>query len=290
MKRLLIPGAVVALALAALPAVWWGRLPDPLASHWNAAGEPDGSLSKAAALALPLVIWIAGVLLSRKNPPIVAGLGFLVLALQGMTVWANLDRADWQDARHLPVWMPVLLVALPLLGGWLGLRFTTFRDVPSDPVETLDLPAGERAVWVARCTSPVLLAVGFLCLLGGAVSLLLGGSAGPLSPVLLLVGLLVVLLGTIRVQVSERGIAVAYGPWAFPVWRKGLTKITAARTEELRPSQVGGWGLRGLPGRATLMLRGGECLVLEYPNGGRFAISVDGAADGAALLNTLKAR
>lgn len=283
-------GAVVALALAVLPAAWWGRLPDPLASHWNAAGEPDGSLPKAVVLALPLVIWIAGVLLGRRNPPIVAGLGVLVLALQGVTVWANLDRADWHDARHLAVWTSVLLVALPLLGGWLCLRFAPPREAASEPVEKLDLPVGERAVWVSRCTSPVLLVAGCLALAAGGVALLFGGPAGTIPPVLLPVGLLLVLLGTVRVQVSERGVAVAYGPWAFPVWRKRLSAISAARTENKSALEVGGWGLRGLPGRATLMLRGGECLVLEYPNGGRFAISVDGAADGAALVNTLKTR
>ncbi|MEO3783232.1 DUF1648 domain-containing protein [Actinocorallia sp. B10E7] len=290
MKRLPLWGALVALVLVALSAVWWGRLPAAMAVHWNAAGEPDGSLPKAAALALPLVLWVVGVVFGRRTPPVAAAFAVLALLLQGLTVWANLDRADWHDARPLAVWMPVLLIVLPLLGGWLGLRFTMVRDAPPAPAETLDLPEGERAVWVSRYTSPMLLASGCLALAAGAVALLPGRSVGPVSPVLLVVGFLLLLFSSVRVQVSEQGVAVAYGPWSFPVWRRRLSAIASARTEKVSPFQVGGWGLRGLPGRATLMLRGGECLVLEYPNGGRFAISVDGAADGAALINTLKNR
>lgn len=292
MKKLLILGAAMVLPLVALPVVWWSRLPDPLASHWGVSGEPDGSLPKAAALALPLVLWAVGFLFSRRLPSLVAGLGVLAVMLQGLTVWANLDRTDWRDARPLPVWVPVALVVLTVLAGWLGIRLARVRTDPAAavPGETLDLPEGERAVWVSRCTNPLLLALGSVFLAGGVIVLLTGGRTGPVALVLLITGFVGVLLGSIRVQVSERGVAVAYGPWGFPVWRRGLDAIAVARAENLRPAQVGGWGLRGLPPNTALMLRGGECLVLEYANGGRFSISVDDAARGAALVNTLKNR
>jgi len=283
-------GASVALLLAVIPAVWWGRLPDPLASHWSVSGEPDGSMPKAMVLALPFVLWAVALLFARRMPPLVAGLGVLAVLLQGMTVWANLDRTDWQDARSMPIWMAVALVVLVLLAGWAGTRFTRIPAAPAAPVETLDLPEGERAVWVSRCTNPLLLTAGSLALAGGAVMLLVGRLDGAVVSALLVIGVTGMLLSSIRVRVGEKDVSVAYGPWGFPVWRRRLTKITAARVEDLSPSQVGGWGLRGLPPRTTLMLRGGECLVLEYPNGGRFAISVDGAAGGAALINTLKNR
>ncbi|WP_106398289.1 DUF1648 domain-containing protein [Actinocorallia populi] len=291
MKRFLAWSVPTALVLALLPAVWWGRLPDPMASHWNAAGEPDGSLPRAVMLALPFAVWLVGAAAARHHPPIAAGTGVLAVVLQGMGVWANLDRADWQDARSLAWWTAALALVLPLLAGWLALRLSPRRDgLPAGPVETLDLPPGEHAVWVSRCTNPLLLALSSLSLVVGAAMLLTGGPGGAAAPVLLVIGVAGALVGTVRVQVSERGVAVAYGPWSFPVWRKALQAIAAARTEDLKPMQVGGWGLRGLPPRTTLMLRGGECLVLEYPGGGRFAISVDDAARGAALINTLKNR
>ncbi len=288
MKRLVIWGAV-ALVLLAMAAAGWDGMPDRVAVHWDLSGEPDGSLPKAAALAIPLVLWAVAALSGLREGPAAAGLGVLALLLQGLTIWTNLDRAGWRDARHLPVWVPLLLIGLTMLAGWAGARLTGRGAATGTAARALDLRRGERAVWVSRCTNPLLLTLGYLALAGGVVVLLIGGAGGTPWPVLLLIGAVGVLLSTIRVQVSERGVAVAYGPWSFPVWRKGLTEIAAARTEDLRPLQVGGWGLRGLPGRATLMLRGGECLVLDYPGGGRFAISVDDAEQGAALINALKA-
>lgn len=298
MKRLLLWSVPVALVLALPAAVWWGSLPDPMASHWGVGGEPDGSLPRAAALALPFAVALLGLLAGRRNPPIAVFMYVLAVLLQGMSVWANLDRADWRDARHLPWWAVVLMIGLATLAGWLATRLAPRReDVPDGPVQTLDLPPGRHAVWVSRCTNVPMLAVGYVFLGAGAVALLIvgpGAAASPVPPIIAITGVVIGLAGllvsTIRVQVSERGVAVAYGPLSFPVWRRALPAIAAARTEDIKPTEVGGWGLRGLPPHTTLMLRAGECLVLEYPGGGRFAISVDDAARGAALINTLKNR
>ncbi|MEU7854572.1 hypothetical protein [Nonomuraea sp. NPDC049141] len=68
----------------------------------------------------------------------------------------------------------------------------------------------------------------------------------------------------------------------------GVWCVTWAAWSEVRyPSQVGGWGIRGLPGSATIMLRGGECLIIRYRSGGQLAVSVDDAERGAALINAL---
>lgn len=66
-----------------------------------------------------------------------------------------------------------------------------------------------------------------------------------------------------------------------------LSQIESAWSETRHPAEVGGWGIRGLPGSSTIMLRGGECLVIRYRSGGRLAISIDDAERGASLINAL---
>jgi len=57
-SRLDLPGAAaVAVGLAIVVVavapflLWWHRLPSPMAVHWDAAGTPDGAMSKGAAAA-----------------------------------------------------------------------------------------------------------------------------------------------------------------------------------------------------------------------------------------------
>ncbi|MGW2544608.1 hypothetical protein ACWC5I_27960, partial [Kitasatospora sp. NPDC001574] len=68
------------------------------------------------------------------------------------------------------------------------------------------------------------------------------------------------------------------------------TDVAAARMERHTPAQVGGWGYRLSGLGTTVMLRRGECLVVRPHRGVEFAVSVDDAERGAALLNTVAAR
>ena len=54
--------------------------------------------------------------------------------------------------------------------------------------------------------------------------------------------------------------------------------------------QWGGWGYRGSRtafGRAAVVLRGGDAIRLRLTGGSEFAVTVDDAAAGAALLTDL---
>jgi len=52
----IVIGALIAVVIGAAW-YWYGSLPDPIASHWNAAGEADGVMAKFWGLALfPLVM------------------------------------------------------------------------------------------------------------------------------------------------------------------------------------------------------------------------------------------
>nr|MDT0657145.1 hypothetical protein [Micromonospora sp. DSM 115978] len=82
---------------------------------------------------------------------------------------------------------------------------------------------------------------------------------------------------------------IGYGPWGWPSRRTPLAEITDVWTERRFPSQVGGWGYRGLPsGNSTLMIRAGECLVIRRRSGAEFSVTVDDAGTGAALLAALR--
>ncbi|MGN9839630.1 hypothetical protein ACTMTI_16050 [Nonomuraea sp. H19] len=89
------------------------------------------------------------------------------------------------------------------------------------------------------------------------------------------------------VRAGDDRVVVRFGRPGRPGRGIPLSEIASAWPETRHPSQIGGRGFRGLPGTATIMLRGGDCLVIGYRSGGRLAISIDAAAHGASLINAL---
>ncbi|MET9069930.1 hypothetical protein [Streptosporangium sandarakinum] len=308
-------GALVSAALVAAPLALRDRLPDPLATHWGSNGV-DGSMSFAAGLAPSLVLWgvawvfllvsaAHGEVLNRRGGR--AGWwGFLVggsvfaLGVSGSILLANLDVADWRQAA-MPGWaVPAVLgaaIAAGVLAGYLG------RGEPDRPIEPEDAPAmrlrpGQRAVWAGRATNPWLSRLSALLLVAGVVSgvfLVLGAPVGgavwaallPLLPLAVILSL----ISDVRVRVGPDGLRVGFGPLSWPAFRVPTGKIAWATAERRSPVEVGGWGLRGLPGtgRLAVMVRGGECLVVRRAGGGELVVSVDDAERAAALLNAYAA-
>jgi Protein of unknown function (DUF1648) len=311
-RRTLLVAAWIVVVLAAMTVpeiLLWNRLPDPIATHWGAGGHPNGSESRLWGLGFFAGIWIAlGLVLTvpsawfaRRRPPysrrnVFAGgllglFGGLGIGVQSLTLWSNLDRATWRDARPVG-W---LLSALPLVAGAVGAVAGTWIDrrtaAPVEPMPAggaIGIAPGERAAWLSHASNRWMSGIGALVLVAGIVATVI--RTGSFGLPFVIIGLLCLALSTITVSVGAAGVRVALGRWGWPARRIGLTKISAARAERFRPLQVGGWGLRGLPGSSALMVRGGDCLVLEYRSGGRFVISVDDAAQGAALVNGLLER
>jgi hypothetical protein len=157
----------------------------------------------------------------------------------------------------------------------------------------LTLKPGERVTWVSTASNRWLVASAWIFLAAAVVlgvanaALRLSATLWALAVPFALVGILGLELSTIRVQVTEAALAIAFGPLRWPIYTVPLAKLDAAWSEDRVPTEVGGWGYRGLPGSATIMLRGGECLVVRYRDGGTLAISVDDAERGAALVNGL---
>ncbi|GLW09486.1 hypothetical protein Misp01_46150 [Microtetraspora sp. NBRC 13810] len=304
-----VAGVGVPAILVAAAFHFRDRLPEPLATHWSGTA-PDGAMSFAANLTGGLVLWAVGwvtllgialhgqALARRANRVcwwgFLAFWGGLALGVQATVLAANLDVPVWSEASI--AWWSVIAtlagaVGLGALAGYLG------RGEPDGPDPAGDRPVlrlrpGQRAVWVGRVTNRWLIAstcvftlmlavVGFLGAAGFVGGVAVAGLIG--GGVVLVAGLLT---SAVTVRITETGLTIGFGPLGWPVRRIGLSKIEDARAETLCPSQVGGWGLRGVPGSSAIMLRGGQCLVLRFRSGGRLVISIDDAESGAALLNT----
>ena len=98
-------------------------------------------------------------------------------------------------------------------------------------------------------------------------------------------------LSTWTVTVDQRGL-VARALLPRPRVVVPLGEVEHAEVVHVSPvREFGGWGLRmGLDGRVGVVLRGGEALEVARTGGRRVVVTVDDAATGAALLNTLAAR
>ncbi|MCF6475461.1 DUF1648 domain-containing protein [Nonomuraea sp. MG754425] len=302
---------LVAAALLLAPLALRDRLPDPMATHWGTTGSvPDGSSSLTGFVITIQVIW-AGLwvlffLLGRqarvRRPArmtfsaCVFGTGVLMLSVAASTLSVNLDAATWRDAL-LPAWhIPVALAATAATMALAAYLVSEPADDPraeSQARPQLRLNPGQRAVWVSRVVNPWLTVAMFGALVVTVVTVALAstGAAGdpvrvilPLAVILLLAGLVSM---AVSVRVRDDLITIGFGPLGWPARRIPLSKVESAWSEQRQPGEVGGWGFRGLPGNATIMLRGGECLVLGYRSGGRLAISVDDAERGASLINAL---
>ncbi|MEV2266267.1 SdpI family protein [Nonomuraea africana] len=304
-------GLLVTTVLVGVPLALRDRLPDPLATHWSDAG-PDNSLSFTqnllftVAMALVALAVMVGVVLHGRAFErrlsraywwgFLFGWGLFVIGMELSILQANLDVADWTLARPAGWGVAATMAVAAAVGVLAGFLFRGAPDQErprNEAAPRLRLRAGQRSVWVSRVTNVWLvalavgagvltLALGVFTLMGlmeGPASALLGGSA------LVLVAGLATSSATVRI--TEDGVAIGFGPLGWPVRRIRLSKIESAWSEVRHPSQVGGWGLRGVPGSAAIMLRGGDCLVLRYRSGGQLLVSVDDAARGAALLNAL---
>ncbi|KOX47070.1 DUF1648 domain-containing protein [Streptomyces ardesiacus] len=307
--------AGVTVVLAGMPLLARDRLPDRLATHWGLDGEvPDGSMPLWAASLFPALIWLvtaAAVIvpLLRAGPAahpwttvVLLPMGIVLTGAQAAVIRSNLDRADWHEARQPTGWVVAILVAAVLAGvaGWLlvSRRRGTPDDTatPDEGAPALDIPKGRRLVWFSRSANPwlQLLAAGTGLVAVGALVALVGGLAAPGGLWSLFTGCAVAsvacaIFSSVQARVSERGLEVSFGPLGWPGRRWAPGDIETARMEVRRPAEVGGWGYRFSGLGTTVMLRAGECLVVR-PRGRRsdFAVSVDDAERGAALLNALR--
>ncbi|MBE1592562.1 hypothetical protein ACFPOI_18095 [Nonomuraea angiospora] len=303
-------GLFVICAQIALPLALRDRLPDPLATRWELGGLASRSMSLTTYIVVMFLVWAVLWLVAlaaaeratarRQSRTVwwggLFGLGALALGVNVTTVLANLDAPDWAAAR-LPGWQVLAVIAagtgLAVLAGYLR-RGAPDADFARRIPPLLRLGAGRRTVWVGHVANRWLALLPFAALAAALVlgllyvtGLVSGVTATSVLPGLVLVLAAGVLTSSVSVQVGDGRMAVQFGPLGWPARRIPLSQIESAWSETRHPAEVGGWGIRGLPGSSTIMLRGGECLVIRYRSGGRLAISIDDAERGASLINAL---
>lgn len=295
----LLSWAALMLILGLLPiAVGWSSLPDPVATHWGAGGVPDGTTPKAWLWALPVIVVAIGLLttsfLRRGGGPSAEGVAIVGL-MGGIGFWVstilvvlNSGADSWEESGSFDWWQVVGVLAAGAVFAWIGYLFGR-RWYPPAPIEpdspapALELGGDEQAVWAGsvRVWWPILLLLPF-----GAVFLFLPGAMRWISLVFVALGFL---FSRIAVVVDREGLRVRLLGF-LTVKRIPLERVANSRPIDLEPAQWAGWGYRIVPGGSAVVLRRGDAIEVLLVDDRRFAVTVDDAATGSALLNGLVRR
>ena len=314
MERAVIAGLLPAGCVAALvlPVVLFGDdLPDRVASHFDASGTPDGSMTPTQLLLWSgLLLVMPGVLMMmaagarsgrmpRPWPPFLAGLGaFLAILGAGIaveTVVTQRGLEDWTEASS-PGMGFVAVIGAAAVGGvvaaLLGKNLpynresTAFAADPNGDVPTMDLADGERVVfietispgWLLWLTATVLaIAVALAVLAVWSVAAVMAVSALPL-----------LLFLAMRVQADQDGLTVRSTLFGFRFAKIKTEEIEQATVIDVEPMKWGGWGYRGslkLAGTAAVVLRRGPGIHLKLTGDRVFVVTLDNPRGAAAVLN-----
>ena len=304
-----IPVAGIAAIVVAYLATR-SALPDRLATHFDASGSANGSMSPGMFLIFTLVMAGVGasalVLLARSQRALPAQLapfvgflgGFFVglgSAIAVVTFVGQRGLDSWQDADGVG-----LLIVLPLLSSFL-LGAVAARaalvlpvaevmvDVADQPV--MDLPIGQNAVWAETMHSNLLARLGLVITVAGVLIAI--GTFWWLVIPCVLTGLLILSLATLQVRADRAGLHVKYGLVPWPRTTVAVDRIASASVIDVRPMEWGGWGYRGslkLMKQAAVVHRAGPGIRLDLKDGKVFVVTVDDPITPVALLNAEVAR
>lgn len=152
------------------------------------------------------------------------------------------------------------------------------RGVPAD-VE-LELPETTATTWSGRASN-LWLAPSAVIPFGFAFVV------DPIwSAVSVVVAVLVVTFAFVEVDADETRVAISLGPVGFPRRRYAIEDITGVGAIEVHPLAYGGWGWRIRSGRRSYVIRGGQAIRMERANGVGIFVTVDTAAEGAAVIDS----
>lgn len=299
-------GVVVQLAIAP-------NLPDPVAVHWSADGQPNGFASAqvatvvmvAVGLGLPLLLALgalAGLRHGGRGPTYrLLGAVALGLAVQltVLVTWTLLIQVGLADAADCPSVWPAIVgsFVVAVAAGVLGWALQPHEDRPSlgaAAPTTVVLRPGERAVWLrttsmSRVLVAVVLATMVLLVLATVSTWLAGPTplAVGMSVLFVVVAILVVGTTAFHVRVDQDGLTVR-SILGVPRFRIPLADIAEVRLASVTSiGDFGGYGLRGTPQRFGVILHRGDAISVTRRNGHEFVVTVDDAAGGAALLQAL---
>jgi len=293
--------ALVLALVGSLPMlVSWSALPDPVATHWGFDGTPNGNSPLWLAALLPALVVGVGVLLAlalqRDGRPSAEGMA-VVGSVGGVGAWVgisiallNAGNASWDQASDFDIWQIAGVVVAAVLLGWVGYVlgkrwYPPPRTTVPRPgsVPSIELVPGMVVQWVGSVSVrwPF-----FVLLPFGIVFLFLPGWLKALSLVYVA---LAALFARVTVEVGDDGLTVRLAG-SIRVKRISLDRIVDCRSIDLEPTDWAGWGYRVVPGGSAVVLRRGPAIVTDLVDGRCFAVTVDDAAMGAAVLAALVAR
>ena len=261
------------------------------------------------AIVVPFTIgmWAIGFFLgsaaSTRRLSVFFSLWFAVM-ISGLLIGSLAAQRGLTDAIQAPgIGLPMAIsaAAATVIGGLATLLVPTDRPHPttnpvSEGAERLPLGASEHAVWLRTVELPglgrIVAAGAVLTVVLGGVALLGGVGVGVILLVTLaVVTLLLVLLGRWTITVDHVGL-IATSVLPRPRVIVPLDEVESAEVIDVQPlADFGGWGYRiDLLGRVGIVVRAGEAILVRRTGGRQVVVTVDDAATGAALLNTLADR
>ena len=307
-----LPIVVVAVGVAVQLAIA-PSLPDPVAIHWSADGQPNGFASArvatvvmvAVGLGLPLLLAFGalGGLRRGGRGPTYRLLGAVALGLSVeltvLVTWTLVIQVGLADAADCPsVWPAIVAsIVVAIAAGALGWALQPHEDragLDEEVPPTVVLQPGERAVWLrTTTTSGVLTAVVVATVLLLVLVTLGTWLAGPtplavgMSVLTVVVGILIAGTTTFHVRVDQDGLTVRsiLGVPRFHIPLDDVADVRVASVTSI--GDFGGYGLRGTPQRFGVILHRGDAISVTRRNGHEFVVTVDDAAGGAALLQAL---
>ncbi|WP_137872105.1 DUF1648 domain-containing protein [Rhodococcus sp. Q] len=309
---LAVPVVLAAIALV-LFAAWAADLPDPMAVHFTIGGSADGFASQAAARTTVLlgpataaVLVTVLVLITRRDlrtarmgVTLAAGIGSFLAVLPVLLAIPQRGVADAASVT-VPGWWIVAGAAIAVGAAALAHLSmpapgpTLASAAPGVDAARIPLEDGERVAWSGSAAMPRWFGVLLGVLPIAVVVALMAVGAG--SAILLLVvaaisgAVMALVLAPVRVLVDQRGLSargvVPVRPVHIP-----LDEVAEARTVTVKViNGFGGYGYRVGPRGVGLIARPGPALEVTRGDGSRFTVTVDGADQAAAVLNTLAAR
>lgn len=311
-----LPVVIVAAGLVAL-VVAAPHLPDPVAIHWGAGGEPDGfgPLWLTITLLAALGLGIPALLCATTLPPLRRGdrgrtYPFLAATSLGLTTFLTLlvtistvGQAGLDVAADAPGIGFAMAVSAPLglaagVVGWFLQPRDRFVSTTPDAAPAAELGADEHAVWLQRVSiarSGLIVLLSAVALLVVVTALTWSLAPDPLAQVVtvgatLFVGAAVGTNVVFHVRVDATGLTVTSAA-GWPRVHVPLSDVAEAARVSVEPmGEFGGWGMRWAAGRFGVVLRRGEGIQVRRRSGKIFVVTVDDAEVGAALLNAFAAR